>query len=232
MPPLILRSSLSAALPLPVMQTPYLIGITGGSASGKTTFLRRLLEAFPEEQICLISQDNYYHPREKQLRDDQGVENFDLPASIDAAAYAADVLSISQGREVRRKEYTFNNATVTPRELVFRPAPIVVVEGIFVFHFEEIAKLLNLKVYIDAQEHVKLHRRIIRDRDERGYDLADVLYRYTHHVAPTYEQFIAPYKHYADIVIPNNRHFERGLEVLVGYLKAHIGTSASGQPAQ
>ncbi|GAA3979586.1 uridine kinase [Hymenobacter antarcticus] len=175
------------------MHTPYLIGITGGSASGKTTFLRRLLAAFPEEQICLISQDNYYHPREKQLRDDMGVENFDLPASIDAAAYAADVLSISQGREVRRQEYTFNNASVVPQELVFRPAPIVVVEGIFVFHFEEIAKLLDLKVYIDAQEHVKLHRRIIRDRDERGYDLADVLYRYTHHVAPTYEQFIAPY---------------------------------------
>ncbi|GAB3582733.1 uridine kinase family protein [Hymenobacter daeguensis] len=208
------------------MQTPYLIGITGGSASGKTTFLRRLLEAFPEEQICLISQDNYYHPREKQLRDDMGVENFDLPASIDAAAYAADVLRISQGHEVRRQEYTFNNAAVTPKELVFRPAPIVVVEGIFVFHFEEIAKLLNLKVYIDAQEHVKLHRRIIRDRDERGYDLADVLYRYTHHVAPTYEQFIAPYKHYADIVIPNNRHFERGLEVLVGYLKSKVAAGA------
>ena len=99
---------------------------------------------------------------------------------------------------------------MTPKELVFRPAPIVVVEGIFVFHFEEIAKLLDLKVYIDAQEHVKLHRRIIRDRDERGYDLADVLYRYTHHVAPTYERFIAPYKHDADIVIPNNRHFEQG----------------------
>ncbi|GAC1594680.1 MAG: uridine kinase [Hymenobacter sp.] len=204
------------------MYTPYLIGITGGSASGKTTFLRRLLEAFPGEQMCLISQDNYYHPRENQLRDELGVENFDLPASIDAAAYAADVLRISQGHEVRRTEYTFNNATATPKELVFRPAPIVVVEGIFVFHFEEIAKLLDLKVYIDAQEHVKLHRRIVRDRDERGYDLADVLYRYTNHVAPTYERFIAPYKHYADLVIPNNRHFDKGLEVLVGFLKGKV----------
>ncbi|GAC1370142.1 MAG: uridine kinase [Hymenobacter sp.] len=204
------------------MYPPYLIGLTGGSASGKTTFLRRLLEAFPGEQICLISQDNYYHPRENQLRDELGVENFDLPASIDAAAYAADVLRISQGHEVRRTEYTFNNATATPKELVFRPAPIVVVEGIFVFHFEEIAKLLDLKVYIDAQEHVKLHRRIVRDRDERGYDLADVLYRYTNHVAPTYERFIAPYKHYADLVIPNNRHFDKGLEVLVGFLKGKV----------
>ena len=204
------------------MQHPYLIGITGGSASGKTTFLQRLLAAFPADQICLISQDNYYHPRDQQFVDAQGVHNFDLPGSIDAAAYAADVLRISRGEEVRRTEYTFNNAAVVPQELVFRPAPIVVVEGIFVFHFEEIARLLDLKVYIDAQEHVKLHRRIVRDRDERGYDLADVLYRYTHHVAPTYEKFIAPYKHEADLVIPNNREFERGLAVLVGFLRGKV----------
>lgn len=204
------------------MQHPFLVGITGGSASGKTTFLNRLLAAFPADQICLISQDNYYHPRDQQLVDAQGVYNFDLPGSIDAATYAADVLALSQGREVRRQEYTFNNPAATPKQLVFRPAPIVVVEGIFVFHFAEIAKLLDLKVYIDAQEHVKLHRRIIRDRDERGYDLADVLYRYTHHVAPTYEKFIAPYKNEADVVIPNNQHFEKGLEVLVGFLRGKV----------
>ncbi len=207
------------------MQQPYLVGITGGSASGKTTFLNRLLAAFPEDQVCLVSQDNYYHPRDQQVLDEQGVHNFDLPGSIDSMAYAADVLALSQGQEVRRQEYTFNNAAATPRQLVFRPAPIVVVEGIFVFHFAEIAKLLDLKVYIDAQEHVKLHRRIIRDRDERGYDLADVLYRYTHHVAPTYEKFIAPYKHDADVVIPNNRHFDKGLEVLVGFLKGKVAVS-------
>lgn len=207
------------------MQQPYLVGITGGSASGKTTFLNRLLAAFPKDQVCLVSQDNYYHPREQQVLDEQGVHNFDLPVSIDSAAYAADVLTLSQGREVHRQEYLFNNAAATPKQLVFRPAPIVVVEGIFVFHFAEIAKLLDLKVYIDAQEHVKLHRRIIRDRDERGYDVADVLYRYTHHVAPTYEKFIAPYKHDADVVIPNNRHFDKGLEVLVGFLKGKVAVS-------
>jgi len=208
------------------MQHPYLVGITGGSASGKTTFLRRLLAAFPERDICLISQDNYYHPREQQLLDAQGIENFDLPGSIDSAAYATDVRQLRNGQEVRRKEYTFNNANVVPQELVFRPAPIVVVEGIFVFYFEEIAKLLDLKVYIDAQEHVKLHRRIVRDRDERGYGLDDVLYRYTHHVAPTYEKYIQPFKDDADIIIPNNRHFENGLAVLTGFLKNKVAEQA------
>ena len=208
------------------MQHPYLVGITGGSASGKTTFLKRLLAAFPERDVCLISQDNYYHPREQQLRDAQGIENFDLPGSIDSAAYAADVRQLRDGQEVRRKEYTFNNLNVVPQDLVFRPAPIVVVEGIFVFYFEEIAKLLDLKVYIDAQEHVKLHRRIVRDRDERGYGLDDVLYRYTNHVAPTYEKYIQPFKDDADIIIPNNRHFENGLSVLIGFLKCKVAEGA------
>ncbi|GAA4376508.1 uridine kinase [Hymenobacter koreensis] len=208
------------------MQKPFIVGITGGSASGKTTFLRRLLAAFPEDEICLISQDNYYHPRETQQVDDQGVTNFDLPSSIDSAAYAADVMEISKGREVRRPEYTFNNPGATPKELVFKPAPIVVVEGIFVFYFEEVAKLLDLKVYIDAREHVKVLRRIVRDRDERGYDLEDVLYRYTHHVAPTYEKYIKPFKQDADLIIPNNRHFDKGLDVLVSFLKTKV-TKAS-----
>lgn len=207
------------------MKAPYLVGITGGSASGKTTFLRRLLAAFPEHDICLISQDNYYHPRDQQFRDEQGIENFDLPSSIDSLAYAADVRQLRAGQEVRRKEYTFNNPNIVPAELVFRPAPIVVVEGIFVFYFEEIAKLLDLKVYIDAQEHVKLHRRIVRDRDERGYDLQDVLYRYTNHVAPTYEKYIQPFKADADLIIPNNRHFENGLAVLTGFLRSKVAES-------
>ncbi|TGE19785.1 uridine kinase family protein [Hymenobacter elongatus] len=204
------------------MQHPFIVGITGGSASGKTTFLRRLLSSFPAEDICLISQDNYYHPRETQQIDINGVTNFDLPSSIDSAAYAADVLQISQGREVRRLEYTFNNPNAQPKELVFTPSPIVVVEGIFVFYFEAVAKLLDLKVYIDAREHVKLQRRIVRDRDERGYDLEDVLYRYTNHVAPTYEKYIKPFKQDADIVIPNNRQFDRGLDVLVSFLKSKV----------
>ena len=204
------------------MQKPFIVGITGGSASGKTTFLRKLVDSFRPEDICLISQDNYYHPREHQLIDENGIINFDLPSSIDEVSYAADVLTISQGQSFSRLEYTFNNPNIIPRVLVFNPAPIVIVEGIFVFYFEEVARLLDLKMYIDAKEHVKLHRRIIRDKEERGYDLEDVLYRYLNHVAPTYEKYIKPYKQDADIVIPNNRKFDRGLEVLVSYLDTKV----------
>ena len=204
------------------MQKPFIVGITGGSASGKTTFLRKLVDSFRPEDICLISQDNYYHPREHQLIDENGIINFDLPSSIDEVSYAADVQTISQGQSFSRLEYTFNNPNIIPKVLVFNPAPIVIVEGIFVFYFEEVARLLDLKVYIDAKEHVKLHRRIIRDKEERGYDLEDVLYRYLNHVAPTYEKYIKPYKQDADIVIPNNQRFDRGLEVLVSFLDTKV----------
>ena len=204
------------------MQKPFIVGITGGSASGKTTFLKKLLASFRPEDICLISQDNYYHARELQIADDNGVINFDLPSCINAHEYAQDILKLSRGETFTRKEYTFNNPNVVPKDLKFRPAPIVVVEGIFVFYFEEVAKLLDLKVYIDAKEYVKLHRRILRDKVERGYDLDDVLYRYTHHVAPTYEKYIKPFKNDADIIIPNNNLFERGLEVLVSFLNTKI----------
>ena len=208
------------------MQHPYLVGITGGSASGKTTFLKRLLAAFPESDICLISQDNYYHPFHLQVTDEQGVTNFDLPGSIDSAAYAHDVQRLREGHEVRRPEYTFNAPGAVSRELVLRPAPIVVVEGIFVFYFEEIAKLLDLKVFIDAQEHVKLHRRIVRDQIERGLTLDTILYQYSNHVSPTYDKYIKPFRGDADIIIPNNKHFETGLDVLIGYLRGRVGTTA------
>jgi uridine kinase len=213
------------------MQKPFIVGITGGSASGKTTFLRHLVNSLRPEDICLISQDNYYHPRETQFQDENGVINFDLPTSIDGAEYAADVLKLSQGQSFTRKEYTFNNPNVVPKDLVFNPAPIVIVEGIFVFYFEEVAKLLDLKIYIDAEEHVKLHRRIIRDKVERGYDLDDVLYRYLNHVAPTYEKYIKPYKQDADLVIPNNRHFERGLDVVVSFLNGKVAAYRAESPA-
>ena len=202
------------------MQKPYIVGITGGSASGKTTFLNKLLTSFSPENVCLISQDNYYKSREHQTSDLNGVTNFDLPSCIDDKAYAHDVLRVSRGETVYRTEYTFNNPNIIPKQLEFKPAPIVVVEGIFVFYFEEIAKLLDLKVYIDAKEYIKLQRRIVRDKVERGYDLDDVLYRYTHHVAPTYEKYIKPYKNDADIIIPNNNNFEKGLEVLTTFLNA------------
>jgi uridine kinase len=204
------------------MHQPYIIGISGGSGSGKTYFMNHLLHAFDEKDLCVISQDNYYRPRHQQKADENGVINFDLPESIDYEQYMQDILDLKNGHIVEREEYTFNNPDKKPRVLVFEPRPIIVVEGLFVFFFKEIADLLDLKIFIDAQTHVRIRRRIIRDNQERGYDLHDVLYRYENHVMPSFERFIEPHKFEADFIIPNNRHFLKALEVIISHLKAKI----------
>ena len=204
------------------MNLPFTIGISGGSASGKTTFLNTLMSRLPADKVCLVSQDNYYRPRHLQPTDESGVQNFDTPNSIDFEQYAQDLRTLQAGQMVERSEYTFNNPKLEPRLLQFKPAPIIIVEGIFVFYLPQISELLDLKVFIDAQEHIKLARRIKRDREERGYDLEDVLYRYERHVAPSYNRYIEPFKHEADIVVPNNDSFEHAMDMLVTYIKTKV----------
>lgn len=198
---------------------PYLIGICGGSGSGKTSFIRRLRQSFSEEQVCILSQDDYYLPRNEQHRDPNGEFNFDLPKSFDKKKFRHDIEKLMAGEVVTLQEYVFNNPEATPKLLVFNPAPIIVIEGLFVFHYKKIAERLDLKVFVNAKENLKVIRRILRDQVERGYPLDDVLYKYEHHVLPSYERFILPYKEEADLVVNNNRDFEGGLAVLEGFLR-------------
>jgi uridine kinase len=204
------------------MTKPFTIGITGGSGSGKTYFLKRLSDRFKADQLCLVSQDNYYHPRDMQQEDERGVKNFDLPEAIDHERFVQDIKQLKAGQSITIDEYTFNNPSATPRKLTFKPAPILIIEGLFVQYFPAIERELDLSIFIEAKDYVKLSRRIKRDNEERGYDLNDVLYRYHHHVMPVYERLIEPIKHNADIVIPNNSHFERALEIIILAIQAKL----------
>jgi uridine kinase len=204
------------------MHKSFTIGITGGSGSGKTYFLQGLSARFTPQEICFISQDHYYRPRDQQRRDERGVQNFDLPESIDHVAFHADLLQLKSGHDVRKKEYTFNTPDVQPKMLEFKSAPVIVVEGLFIQYFKEIEQELDLKLFIEARDHVKLGRRIRRDQKERGYDMDDVLYRYESHVMPVYDSLIEPLKHQADLVIPNNHDFDRALDVVSTFLKARV----------
>jgi uridine kinase len=204
------------------MEKPYIVGITGGSASGKTLFLRSLQDAFKSDDICLLSQDNYYQPLHLQPLDENGRVNYDTPQSINIEEYEKDLLALKEGREVKRLEYIFNNPDKKPREITLKPSPIIVVEGIFVLYFPHLSEMIDLKLFIDAKEHVKLKRRIDRDKVERAMPLEDVLYQYQYHVAPTYEKYIKPFKYDADLVIPNNNNFNTALQVLIAFLRTKI----------
>ena len=198
---------------------PYLIGIIGGSGSGKTSFVRRLRESFLETEVCVVSMDDYYLPNEHQRRDHNDEINFDLPKSFDKRKLRQDIERLMAGETIEIHEYVFNNPNAKTKTLAIRPAPVIIIEGLFVFHFKKIAPLLDLKVFINAKEDLKIIRRIVRDQAEREDPLEGVLYKYQHHVSPAFEKYILPYRDEADIVVNNNRDFERGLEVMKGFLR-------------
>jgi uridine kinase len=200
-------------------QGTYVLGIAGGSASGKTSFLRELAQALPASSICVVSQDNYYLPKEQQTRDSNGEVNYDLPTSIDRNSFYRDILALIAGETVKRLEYNFNNPAVTPETVTLHPARILVVEGLFVFHYREIRDLLDLRVYLDVREEIKLQRRIHRDATERGYSEQTVRYQWNNHVLPSYKKFLKPYRDEAHLVITNNITYDKGLQVLCNHLR-------------
>lgn len=200
----------------------YTIGITGGSGSGKTFFINELSKGFESDELCLISQDHYYKDHSHQKIDERGVTNYDIPEAIDIDEFYSDILRLKRGETVARMEYTFNNPSALRSMLQFRPAPILIVEGLFIQYFPHLEQQLDLKIFIEAKDHLKLSRRIRRDNDVRGYDLDDVLYRYQHHVMPVYESLIEPLKHKADLVIPNNHHFTHALDILSHGLRSKL----------
>ncbi len=204
------------------MKKPFIIGITGGSGSGKTTLMRYLQEEFASDKVCFISQDDYYRPQEEQRQDKLGVTNYDRPRSIDKKAFTKDIEKLAQGKTIEIQEYTFNNAAKQPKTIVLKPAPVIVVEGLFIFHVKKIRKQLDLKVFIHAKENLKVIRRIKRDKLERNYPLDDVLYRYQNHVMPSFEKYIKPYIDKADLIVNNNQNFEKGLSVLQAFLREKI----------
>lgn len=198
---------------------PYLLGISGGSASGKTFLIRRMMERFPSGEITLISQDNYYRKREVLPRNEKGEINFDHPESVDLEWLTRDIARLAAGESISLEEYTFNNPAAVPRIITYHPAPVIIIEGLFVFYHEPLAALMDLKVFVDADEHIKLSRRIKRDFAERGYELEQVLYYYEAYVIPMYKKYVEPTKEGCDLILPNNLHMEKSTEVLLNHIE-------------
>jgi len=183
---------------------PFVIGIAGGSGSGKTFFLNCFLNHFKTDEICLISQDDYYIPVGELTQEQNKLHNFDLPNAIDDKHFFTDIQKILNGETIYKKAYKFNKKNAEQEILEIKPASILIIEGLFILHYHEIASLLDLKIFIQAQEEVALQRRIKRDFIERGYSENDVRYKWDNHVLPSYNEYLLPYRTVADKIIDNN----------------------------
>lgn len=187
-----------------LMNKPHVIGIAGSSGSGKTFFLKSFLNHFQPDQVTLISQDDYYIPANTKTQEENRLYNFDLPTAINREAFYHDIKQLFDGHTVYKEEYTFNNPNIKPKLLEIKPAPILIVEGLFIFYYEEVNQLLDYRIFLDADESIALERRLKRDLIERGYDHDDVMYKWINHVVPAYNQYLLPYKSETDLVIINN----------------------------
>ncbi|MDQ0966475.1 uridine kinase [Flavobacterium sp. W4I14] len=183
---------------------PFIIGIAGGSGSGKTFFLNCFLHHFKQDEVTLVSQDDYYIPAGEMTQEENKLYNFDLPSTIDSEQFLRDIKQLMSGEVVYKKEYNFNNPLAIVKILEIKSAPIIIVEGLFILHFKEIAALLDHTIFVDADEQVALDRRIKRDGLERGYPEDDVLYKWHNHVVPAYKEYLLPYREQCNKVIMNN----------------------------
>ena len=202
------------------LEKPLIIGICGGSGSGKTTLLRRLSEHFSSYNPSVFSMDNYYRPIEEQMKDENNVVNFDLPTALFSETLIKDLRNLITGQEIVVKEYFFNAPPDKNVLLTIRPSKVIIVEGLFLFHFHEIPPLLNMSIFVEVDHNVQLDRRLYRDQETRGYRREDILYQWNNHVLPCYEQYIAPYRNQADFIFQNDHRSEEEFTRLKENLKS------------
>ena len=161
-------------------------------------------------------------------KEENKLYNFDLPATIDADLFESDISKLMRWETVFQKEYTFNNPNVIPRILEIKPAPIIIVEGLFILHFKKIANDLDMTIFIDADEEIALTRRLKRDLAERGYSNEDARYKWHIHVVPAYKKFLLPFKETFDKIVVNNGHVADHIMEVTGKISEELREKVLG----
>ncbi len=183
-----------------------IIGIGGGTGSGKTTVVDQIVADLPEGQVTVISQDSYYKDLSHLSMEDRKKVNFDHPNAIDFPLLCQHLIELKEGRNILQPVYSFVEHNRTEETVLTSPTNVLVVEGILILTDQSIRSLFDIKVFVHADSDERLIRRLKRDIAERGRDLDEVLTRYQSTLKPMHQQFIEPTKEFADIIIPNNRY--------------------------
>ena len=182
----------------------FIIGITGGTGSGKTTLVHQIMNQLPDNEVVIISQDSYYKEARNLSPDELSQINFDHPNAIDFELLVAHIKDLKAGKTINQPVYSFLKHNRTDEIIVTQPRKVMIVEGILILTNPELRSLLDLKIFIYVDSDERLIRCIKRDIAERGRDTEEVLNRYQTTLKPMHQQFIEQTKAFADIIIPNN----------------------------
>ena len=191
-----------------------IIGICGGSGSGKTTLLNRLYTEYKDLRPSVFSMDNYYRPIEHQLIDENGEVNFDLPTALDVDKLVSDLQRLVNGEEIVVKEYHFNAPPDKHVFITIKPSDIIIVEGLFLFHYPEVREVLDYSVFIHVDQKIQLDRRLYRDQETRGYSREAILYQWENHVIPCFDNYLLPYRDDADFLFRNDANADSDFDKL------------------
>ena len=197
------------------------IGIAGGTGSGKTTITRKIMQSFGGN-VSVIYHDNYYKAHHNMSYEERSRLNYDHPDAVGTELLISDLKKRRRGEAIRcpTDDYTIQDRS--DKTITVRPAKVIIVEGILIFQSIELCELMDIKIYVDTDADVRILRRIVRDVRDRGRSLDSVVNQYLSTVKPMHEQFVEPSKRKADIIIPEGGHNQVALEMVIERVRAHL----------
>ncbi len=185
----------------PLNQKPFLVGIAGGTGSGKTTLTRKIVRALGDGLVCVVVADDYYKDLSHLTPEQRSRINFDHPDALETALLLEHLEQLKQGSSVKKHVYDFSTHTRTSEYQIIEPRPIVLVDGILIFAVDEICRLFDLRIFVHEEAEVRLERRLRRDMQERGRTHDSVMQQYRQSVKPMHDQFVEPSRSAADILL-------------------------------
>jgi uridine kinase len=191
-----------------------IIGIAGGTGSGKTTIVENILKVVPQKNISVITQDSYYNDTSHLNSKERTQINFDHPNSINFSLLVDHINQLKSGQSIAQPIYSFTSHNRTNQTKTIIPPKVLIIEGILIFNHKHLRDLCTIKIFVQAEADERLIRRVKRDIQERGRDLNEVFSRYQNTLKPMHNQFIEPTKEFADIIIPNDRLNTVAIDIL------------------
>ena len=203
-----------------------IVGIAGGTGSGKTTVVRKIMESLPDKAVTLIPQDSYYKDNSQLPLKERQKLNFDHPDSIEWSLLAKHIRELKMGKPVEQPIYSYLSCTRSEETIRVMPTNVVIVEGILILTHRPLCDLMDIKVYVDTDADDRLGRVIMRDMEERGRSVRTVLKRYEKTVKPMHLEFIEPSKRYADVIIPQGGENKVGIGILITLITQHLNENS------